>query len=289
MKIFISILIVFSAIYTYGQEEQKEKKIDKPVRSPFESSYLIDNQTTIVMPQKTLQMAIQHKFGNFENGKSDIWGIYSSANIRIGFDYVPIKNLQVGYGLTRTNLTHDFNLKYTILEQTRKNTVPIALAFYGNVGLSGDPDVSFGKEYTFSGRMSYFGQLIIGRKVNGWLSLQLGGSFAHFNMVDTASYDYDRISIHFNGRAKVAATGAIIFNYDQPLEALRLTPTKNKDINNNPNIAIGYEISTSTHAFQVFCGYSKEILPQQIVLRNQDDLTIDMFRIGFVITRLWSF
>lgn len=272
-----------------SQAQTEDKPVDKPVRSPFESSYLIDNQTTVIMPQKTLQMAIQHKFGSFENGKSDIWGIYSSANIRLALDYVPIKNVQIGYGLTKTNLTHDFNAKWTILEQTRKNTIPVALAVYGNMGLSGDPDEAYGMNYTFTSRLSYFGQIIIGRKFTNWLTLQAGGSFSHFNMVDTSTYDFDRITIHLNGRIKISPQGSIIFNYDQPLEALRLTPTKNNNINNSPNLALGFEIATSTHAFQIFCGYSQEILPQHIYMRNQNDFAFEQFRLGFVITRLWSF
>lgn len=290
MKIFYCIILLFvvGMVNAQTDEEPVAKKVDKPVRSPFESSYLIDNQTTVVMPKKTLQMAIQHKFGNFENGKSDIWGVYGSANIRIGFDYVPIKNLQVGYGLTRTNLTHDFNLKWTILEQTRNNTIPVAVAVYGNVGLSGDPDEAFGANYSFMGRFSFYGQAMVGRKFGDRVTLQLGGSFSHINMVDTATMDYDRIGIHFNGRIKVAATGSIIFNYDQPLETLRLTGPTNKDINNSPNISFGYEISTSTHAFQIFCGYTKEILPQHVMLKNQGEFTFEQFRLGFIITRLWS-
>jgi hypothetical protein len=87
--------------------------------------------------ERTLQMAIQHKFGTFENGMTDIYGLYSSANIRIAFDYVPIKNVQVGYGLTRTEMTHDFSAKWTVFEQTQSNSRPVALAFYGNLGING--------------------------------------------------------------------------------------------------------------------------------------------------------
>src|SRR6056297_392701 len=116
-KILLLLSVLFlSCQFLIAQETEKETK-PRPVRAPFESPYLLDNQTTFILPEKTLQMAIQHKFGTMEEGISDLYGIYSSANIRIGFDYVPYENVQVGYGLTRTNMTHDFNAKWTVLNR----------------------------------------------------------------------------------------------------------------------------------------------------------------------------
>ncbi len=59
-----------------------------------------------------------------DNGFSDLFGLYApGANIRMGLNYSVINNLQVGYGLTRLNMYSDFSAKYTILEQTRRNTI----------------------------------------------------------------------------------------------------------------------------------------------------------------------
>jgi hypothetical protein len=56
---------------------QEEEEVDKPVRFPFASGYLIDNQTTLVPVPGTLEFVMQHKFGSIENGMSDFFGIYS--------------------------------------------------------------------------------------------------------------------------------------------------------------------------------------------------------------------
>ncbi len=279
------IVSILSFQFLLAQEEEETK--DRPVRAPFESPYLLDQQTTLVLPEKTLEMAIQHKFGTLENGISDIYGLYSSANIRIGFDYVPVKNLQVGYGLTRTNMNHGFHAKYTVFEQTRKNTKPIALALYGNMGIDGREKENLGANNGFIQRLSYFGQVIMSRKFGYRLSLQLGASFSHFNMTDTSRYDYDRIGIHLNGRVRVAPTGSIVFNYDQPLNVLRLSGTEDIDI--YPNITLGYEIVTSTHAFHIYGGYTNHLSPQYIMVRENKDFELKYFNLGFTITRLWSF
>lgn len=287
MKKLILLISASLFIIISGYTQEEEKKEDKPVRSPFNSGYLIDNQTTYIGYPKTLGMYIQHKFGTVENGTEDIWGIYKSANVRLALDYVIKKNLQLGWGLTRSSMVHDFNVKYTIFEQTRKNTMPIALGVYGNMGISQLPEENFGTEYKFSNRLSYFGQIIIGRKFNDRITVQTGASFSHFNQVDTALYNYDRIGIHFNGRVKVTETGSFLFTYDQPLKALALTPHKDKEV--MPNISFGWEIATVSHQFQLFMGYSEEILPQFYMQRAADDMEFGMFRIGFTMTRMWNF
>ena len=286
MKKVILLFVALSFIIC-GFAQEEEKKKDKPVRSPFNSGYLIDNQTTYVAYPKTLGMYIQHKFGTIENGTEDIWGIYKSANVRIALDYVVRENLQVGWGLTRSGMVHDFNVKYTILEQTRKNTIPVALAVYGNMGISQMGEESFGADYAFTDRMSYFGQVMVSRKFNDRITLQAAGSFSHFNQVDTASYSFDRLGVHVLGRVKVTETGSFLFSYDQPLKALALSPHADKAV--MPNISFGWEIATVSHQFQLFMGYSEEILPQYFMNRAAEELEFGMFRIGFTMTRMWNF
>ncbi len=281
--VIISILFVSTAIF--AQEE--EKTVDRPVSEAFFCGDLLDAQTTTIFEKGTIDMAIQHKFGTLENGRSDIWGIYSSANIRLSVDYVPYKNLQVGYGLNRSSLTHDLNVKYTIFEQTRKNTMPVALGVYGNIGLSGNPDADYGSEYKFGDRLSYFGEVMVGRKFNDRMTFQVAASFSHFNFANRANFDFDRIGLHALGRIKVTGMGSLIFNYDQPLKTFQLSEHSGTDL--EPNVSIGWEIATVTHSFQIYLGRSKEILPQfMMVHETKSGFEIKQFNIGFVITHMWE-
>lgn len=289
IKNVITLVLILSFGFLNAQEEQKEKK-DKPVPEPFAGTVLLDNQTTYINEVKSLEFYIQHKFGTFENGSKDVWGIYApGANIRLAASFVPYENLQVGYGLTMTDLTHDVNLKYTIVEQTRKNTMPVAIAVSGNVGIGGFESVSYNDDFEFKHRISTFYQLLISRKFSDRITAQLGASHSHFNMADTSKFDYDRIGVHLNGRVKITENMAFAFNYDQPLEidAFRLESTK--DVNILPNIAFGLQIATVTHVFDIYAGYSKEILPQYYMLRTTGDFEMNQFRIGFIIKGLKSF
>ena len=302
MKKHILLVILTAFVMIAFAQEETEKIIDKPVRSPFESGILIDNQTTVVPVVRTLEYVIQHKFGTIENGISDLFGIYSpGANIRLGINYVIAKNFQIGIGATKKNMYTDFNAKWTILEQTRKNTVPIAVALYGSFAIDGRNTSEFGsgkiveskfpslpKYISFSDRLSYFSQLIIGRKFTDWLSLQVATSYTHYNMVEW-DYSHRVLGVHFNGRIKVSPQGSFVFNYDLPLQIESLSEQLNWDTHSKPNLAFGFEISTSTHAFHIYMGTADGIIPQDMMMYNYNDWKNKGLAIGMTITRLWNF
>lgn len=284
-----SILISISLIIGACLFAQEVKQEDKPVRAPFNSGILIDNQTTAIPSVKTLEYYIQHKFGQIDNGFSDLFGLYApGANIRMALNYVPLKNLQVAYGLSRVRMYSDFSVKYTILEQTRQNTIPVAVGVFANMAIDGRNDEAFGKNYKFSNRFSYFTQLIVGRKINEWLSVQANASFTHYNITEPG-IDHDKVSVGFNGRANFSPQSSILFQYDIPLQIQGIAEHREFLNPSKPNLGIGWEIRTSTHAFHIYLSSTDGMIPQHNMLYNQNDWTKGDMMIGFSITRMWSF
>jgi hypothetical protein len=89
-------------------------------------------------------------------------------------------------------------------------------------------------------------------------------------------------AIAFAGSYKLSSKMAVIANYDQPL-------TSHYTNNPHPNLSLGLEFCTSSHAFQVFMGNYYGIVPQSNNVYNQNDYTKGQFLVGFNITRLWNF
>lgn len=286
-KSIITLLaIIFTLMVVSAQEEQPK---DRPVRAPFASGILLDNQTTFIPTVKTLEYQIQHKFGTLDNGFSDLFGLYApGANIRMALNYVPMKNLQVGYGLSRVNMYSDFSVKYTILEQTRQNTIPVAVGIYGNMAIDGRPDESFGDNYSFTNRFSYFAQLIVGRRINDFVSVQANASFTHYNIVEPLM-DHDKISVGFNGRVNFSPQSSILFQYDVPLKVKWIAEHREFLNPAKPNFGLGWEIRTSTHAFHIYLSSSDGMIPQHNAMFNQNDWTNGDLMFGFSITRYWGF
>lgn len=281
MKKILSILLC-GLLITNMVMAQNEDKDSKPVRSPFESGVLLENQTNVLPSPNTLEWVIQHRFGKINNGLTDLFGIYAPSNIRLGFNYTFNDWAQIGFGTTKNNNLQDLNLKLCLLKQTRSNSMPIALTYYGNVVLDARAAENFDKP---SHRISYHHQLMITRKFSRMLTLQLTGSFAHYNVVDTL-YKHDHLTVSLLGRVKVSSQLSIVFEYDQPITQ----PEAGGDFAYpKSNLSLGIEIATSSHSFQVFLGSYDAIINQRNNVFNPNDFTAGEMLLGFNITRLWNF
>ena len=297
--LFIMMAILIGCGTGYAQDKEKkkpQKKKERPVRSMFDSGIMIDDQTSITPVAKTLEFDIQHRFGLIKtNGLSDLFGIYApSSNTRMGINYSILDNLVVGYGITRLNMYSDFQVKWTFLRQSRSGRIPLNLSFYGNMAIDGRNESEFGEDYEFINRLSYFGQLMVGRKFAEWFSIELSVSYSHYNAVPTDSlnysgYDHDVLGVGGHMRFKFSPQSSIMIMYTMPVYIGGISDnevTLNKFL---PNFGFGYEISTSTHDFQIFVTTSNGLIPQNIYMNNTSDWTKGEFRFGFNITRLWSF
>jgi hypothetical protein len=276
----------------------------KPVKNTFESIWIIDNQTVMVPAKKTFEMDIMHRFGTMKNKYKDFYGFFAPSNIRLGFSYVVRNNLMIGASLTKENMMWEGSAKYSILKQI-KGVYPVSVTYFGNLGIKTKDE-----EYRhFSDRLSYFNQLLIARKINEKLSLQVAPSHSHINVVNgiyktntvkagtgedstfntvIGEMKHNHFAVAFSGRYKIKEAMAILVNYDQPI-------TKHPTRNPNPNFSFGIEVATSAHAFQFFLGNYYYITPQMNNFHNHNDPAVrfkDKYRqflIGFNITRLWSY
>jgi Membrane bound beta barrel domain (DUF5777) len=285
ITIILSIIILFLVPFqASGQDEgqdkqdKKEKKVDKPVRSPFESNYFIESQTTVVPRKKTLEFIILHRFGSVNSGSFDLFGIYAPSNIRLALSYTPFKRFQIGLGTTKNKLIQDLNWKWAILEQTRSGKVPIAITYYGNIAMEAGNKDNFEKS---AHRFTYFNQIMFSRKFSKNFTAQLSGSFAHFNVVDTLMKN-NNFAVGILARYKISDQTSILIEFDQPI-----TITDGFDV--KPNLSIGVEIATSSHAFQIFLTTYNGIVYQYNQVYNGNDFTNKGIRLGFNITRLWSY
>jgi hypothetical protein len=299
-SILFLLLTGFVFSYTFAQDDTSAATESYPVTA-FESNYQVDDQTTVVYDKKTLGFAIQHKFGTIDNGVSDLFGIYGAGrNIRLAMEYVPVKNLQIGVGISKVYMITDLNAKYSILQQSSDNKVPIGLAVYGVVGMDGRGASQFetgkvvdtkgetlAKSIEFTDKISYFSQVIISRKFTEWLSLQGGASFTHYNMV-AWDEDHDLFGVHALGRIKISPQSSLTFNYNQPLKIQSISE-QTEVPNYKPTVALGWQISTFTHAFQIYVSNAPSMLPMQNMMYNDSYFGKDGIAIGFTITRLWAF
>lgn len=318
-KLCLVSLLALSCISLYAQDSAAVNESAaapakvKPVKNTFGSVWVIDNQTVLVPQKGTLEFDFQHRMGLVNNGSEDLWGLYGNgANIRLGVNYSPKEKLYIGMGITKSSMLLDFNAKYSIITQT-KDKYPVSITYYGNAAVDTRKDATLYNGEAIrhnTDRYTFFNQILIARKINDKLSLQVAPSWSHQNAVwgyytsyDTASKEYgdvyksmnnEHFAIAVSGRYKFSNVCAILFNYDQPL-------TKHNQYNPNPNISLGLEVNTSSHSFQVFFSNYSLLSPQRNNMYNENNPLAEytdasntvhkgyQYLIGFNITRLWNF
>ncbi len=298
MKKIITGFILTFLLMGYGHAQNsmqiQTKRSKVPRYDPWDGEVLIDNQTTLDVPPKTFEVYIEHRFGMVNaQGIHDLYGLYApGANIRLAVSYVPVRHLVLGYGITRFNMYSDFWGKYVLFQQTRSNRMPVGIAVFGDFALDGRPNSSFGDHYRFENRFAYFGQVLVSRRFSHFLSLELTGSFTHYNTVP-AGMNPDVMGFGVAGQIEFTRESSVIFQYDVPVEIRKVSGgsaiasvTRSK-----PNFGIGYQIETADagHTFQIYLTTAQGIIPQEIYMKNTNDWTKGDLMLGFTITRMWNF
>jgi len=277
-KLSKSVLLIACFVITIGGFAQDDSG-KKPVRDPWASALLIDNQTTLIPSAGSMELIIHHRFGQIKNF-SDLLGIYAPSNIKLGLNYSVNKWLMIGLGTEKNNKLQELQWKAKILSQNRSGSVPVDVVYYGNVGLDARSDEVFGVNYSFTNRFSYFNQIIVSRKFTPSFSFQVAPSYMHFNAVEEDMHN-DYFGIHAGGRYKVYNEIALVVEYDQgfPLGTLA-----NDEELPKPNFAFGVEFGTSTHCFQIVAASYDKIINQKSYAYNKNDFFDGKIFLGFNIT-----
>ena len=282
-KALLFLLLSLFISPVFSQDEAPAEKSNKPVRFTFGTSILIDNQTVATNYKGGLELQIHHRFSLIEN-VHNLFGIYGAANTRLGLNYGITDRIMVGIGTTKDYQLQDIQWKYLILRQTEDNSMPVSLAYYGNIVADLRKDDAFGPvdSYKAIHRLSYFTQLIVARKLNGKFSVQLAPSAIYFNSVpqysDSVYYRNLNFGLSAGARANLFGNHSVILEYDQLLTKQELAEQP------KPNLALGWEIGTATHTFQVFVANYSDIINQRNLVFNTNDLTKGDYLIGFNIT-----
>jgi hypothetical protein len=278
-KVFI--VLILSAFLTplFGQETSKAQEGSKPVRNTFGTEILIDNQTIATPFKGSLELEIHHRFSRITN-YHDLFGIYGSANTRIGLNYGITDKLMVGAGTTKDYKLQDVQVKYLLLQQTEDNKMPVSVSLYGNMVADLRTKDAFGPAVTFKNihRLSYFSQVIVARKFGEKISVQVAPSLSYLNSVprtsDTTGYKNMNLGISAGVRANLFGSHSLILEYDQLLTKQVLGKDQPEP---KPNLAFGWEIGTGTHTFQVFVTNYNQIINQRNLVYN----TNNKYLVGF--------
>lgn len=295
-KLALLLLIVSPAIFAQDSTQTEAKPEKEFVKKTFENGIFINNQTVEGTSKKSLGFIIQHRFGKIVDERN-LYGIFSSANIRLGLDYGITKRISVGFGATK-GMYYDLAWKAIILKQAKSGGTPVTVTYFGNVVAKTGELKNFRNqknEYTFANRCTFFNELMIARKFNKAISWQVSGSYSYFNLVADSTLNHGFIGLSTIAQWRITSLLALQVEFDYPvnpdmiIDPADATGTK-KIKSQKPNLSFGLEYSTGQHQFQVFATTADNIHPQSVIGENTNDFTKKRnMMIGFNITREFGF
>ena len=246
----------------------------------FKSTRIINGHSIERMQARQLDFRINHRFGELNSGAYELWGL-DNALISFSLEYGITDWIMVGLRRGTFQKTFDGFTKFTILRQSKGAVnMPVSVSYMADVTL---PTIKYNdptREDLLKHRLSYTHQILIARKFNEAVSLQLTPSYIHHNQVNEG-YDNDIFAVGFGGRYKFHRRVAFMFEYFWSTQANKY------DEFYNP-LALGLDIETGGHVFQVFVCNSKSMVESNVIGQTRNSWGDGEIFLGFNISRVFA-
>lgn len=255
------------------------------VSSTFKATRIINSSSVENLGAGVLDFRISHRFGRLDEGAENFYGL-DNATTRIGLDYGVTKWLMVGLGHSTLNKEDDGFAKVKLLRQ-QKHGMPITVSYAGSVSVQTTkaPKVPDSTKWYFSNRLYYTNQLLIARKFNERVSVQLMPTLVHFNLVDSTKFANNTFAMGIGGRIKLNKRIAVTAEYYYRVNNADLTVQGSKTYN---SLSVGIDIETGGHVFQLMLTNSQGLTDRTSVGQTTESWSKGALHFGFNISRVFT-
>jgi len=255
----------------------------------FKTNRVVNGHSIENTAKGVLDTKFSHRFGPIRQGLYDMFGL-DGATIRIGADYGVTDLLTVGFGRNSYEKTIDGFVKYKFLRQsTGAKNMPITLCFLSDIQVRTVKFADQNRNNKFTDRLFFTHQVLIGRKFNSRLSLQLMPTVVHRNLTVSPKDKNDVFVMGAAGRIKLTKRVALNAEYYFVPEGQLETPYVN-------SLSIGFDIETGGHVFQLHFTNSPYMNHKAFItetqedwfFKNSDGRMLSGIRFGFNISRVFT-
>jgi hypothetical protein len=269
-------ILILTLCLNYIAHAQAKKEQGHVITNTFWAPTLITQLSNHHLRGGILNVTLMHTFGiatkkPFQN----FFGMDNFPNVRLGLDIGITNRWSMGIGRSAPLDLYDLRTKYGLLRQKTSNSPPISISFEGDIALITQKDLR-----PMGNDISTLASLIISRKFNDLLSVQLTPMYAHFSYA-MAGGKNDFLALGIAAEFHLNYRYAIIVEYN-PLLVNRPTGTKN-------TFSLGANFRIGGHVFQVFLTSTKWHVEQYVITQNDDRFWMGDFRLGFNINRIFHF
>jgi hypothetical protein len=249
----------------------------------FKSTRIVTGHSIERMPTGQLDVRISHRFGQFNQGSYDFWGL-DQSNTHFSLEYGINNWVMVGVGRGTNHKMYDGFLKFSILRQsTGRRNMPVSVSYLTTMALTSEKLLLPG-HVDFWMRSSYVNQLLIARKFGERFSFEINPTFIHRNMVKTELDPNDILAVGLGGRFKLSSRISLNGEYYYvipPLHDFRSTKTHN-------SLSLGFDIETGGHVFQLLLTNSVDMIEKSFIAETDGTWSQGAIHLGFNISRVFS-
>ena len=174
MKRFFLILCSICVSFpTYCQDDLLsllDSEYENLTYATFKATKIINLQSVEQPAEKELDFIISHRFGTINSGIENLYGL-DHGNIRMSFNYGLKDYITLGLARSSSQKVIDFSVKTKLINQG-KNNFPLTVSVYSSLFYDTLSSI-FAEEDLSSNDFSYCHQLLIARKMNSKLSIQI--------------------------------------------------------------------------------------------------------------------
>ncbi len=285
--LLVSSLLLFQV--NYAQQDTTdllsllgpEAPVTNYAYATFKSSRVINMHSVENPAAGIMDFRISHRFGTINSGAQNLYGL-DQAYMRLGFEFGITNKLMAGFGRSNVNKEIDGFVKYKILRQsTGKVNMPISLSFFSSLVVRTTSWEHPDRRNYFTSRLYYCHQLLIARKFNESLSIQIAPTLVHRNLVADTVIKNDVFAAGVGGRYKL--TRRTSFN----AEYVYVAPGQLESIYKN-SLSIGFDIETGGHVFQLHFTNSKPMNEKGFITETTGDWSKGDIQFGFNVSRVFT-
>lgn len=287
LNIFILVCIVMTS---FGQENLLsvfDSEDETLTYATFKSTKIINLQSIEQPAEKELDFIISHRFGTLNSGIENLYGI-DHGNIRMSFNYGLKDYITLGIARSSSQKVIDFSVKTKLINQG-KNNFPLTISAYSSLFYDTLSSI-FSEEDLSSNDFSYCHQLLIARKMNSKLSIQISPTLTHYNYVSPFFDLNDNMcALGIGGRYKINNSISINSEWIPVISSGIdvIHPFKNKDYINS--FSLGCDIETGGHVFQLFFSNSIAMFERGFINETREQWENGGVHFGFNISRVFNF
>ena len=200
------------------------------------------------------------------------------SQVRLSFDYGIKDWLAVGIGRSSSLKILDANSKIRIKRQV-KDGFPFTIVVNSSVYLKQwQYDDTQKESFLLTNQISYANQILLARKINRDLTLQLSPTIVHYNVVKVKDELNDKYAIGIGGRQKLTKHISVNAEYFYQLN--------NKQ--NNNVLSFGFDIETGGHIFQLHFSNSPAMIDSEFITQTTGEWLKGDIYFGFNISRVFT-